>query len=116
MQAEPSPTTGSFFKPQLMQASGDNVAVLLERSFTSGNTVDEKSSSGFEFRFHTGVSTTSGFSSAGMSVMSFSFFFGFKTVTIFHTVPKIRCMKSNAKLICKICVTRLALRYLSSQE
>lgn len=68
MQAEPSPTTGSFFKPQLMQASGDNAAVLLERSFSSGNTVDEKTSSGFEFRFHTGVNTTSGFSSAGMSV------------------------------------------------
>ncbi|XP_047942040.1 probable WRKY transcription factor 20 isoform X2 [Salvia hispanica] len=69
IKAEPSPTTGSFFKPQLMQASVENGAILLEKKSTSGNVVvDEKTSSGFEFRFHTGVSTTSGLSSAGMSV------------------------------------------------
>ncbi|XP_047942044.1 probable WRKY transcription factor 20 isoform X6 [Salvia hispanica] len=68
IKAEPSPTTGSFFKPQLMQASVENGAILLEKKSTSGNVVvDEKTSSGFEFRFHTGVSTTSGLSSAGMS-------------------------------------------------
>lgn len=69
LQAEPSPTTGSFFKPQLMQASGGNAAVPLEKSYASGNTVDERTSSGFEFRFHTGFSSTSGLSSVGMSVM-----------------------------------------------
>ncbi|KAH6822707.1 WRKY family transcription factor family protein [Perilla frutescens var. hirtella] len=68
IKAEPSPTTGSFFKPQLMQVSGGNAAVPLERGFTCGNTVDERSSGGFEFRFHTGVSSTSGLSSAGMSI------------------------------------------------
>ncbi|XP_042007798.1 probable WRKY transcription factor 20 isoform X2 [Salvia splendens] len=66
--AEPSPTTGSFFKPQLMQASGGNAAILLEKNFASGNAVEERTSSDFEFRFHTGVSTTSGLSSAAMSI------------------------------------------------
>ncbi|XP_057765511.1 probable WRKY transcription factor 20 isoform X1 [Salvia miltiorrhiza] len=68
IKAEPSPTTGSFFKPQMMQSSGENAAIMLEKNFASGNAVDERTSSGFEFRFHTGVSTTSGLSSAGMSI------------------------------------------------
>ncbi|XP_042010284.1 probable WRKY transcription factor 20 isoform X1 [Salvia splendens] len=68
IKAEPSPTTGSFFKPQLMQASGGNAAILLEKNFASGNAVEERTSSDFEFRFHTGVSTTSGLSSAAMSI------------------------------------------------
>lgn len=69
MQAEPSPTTGSFFNSQLMQGSGENAALLLEKKFSSGNTVDERASSSFEFRFHTGANSTSGLSSIGMSVM-----------------------------------------------
>lgn len=69
LQAEPSPTTGSFFKPQLMQGSGENAALPLEKKFASGNAVDERTSSSFEFRFHTGASSTSGLSSAGMLVM-----------------------------------------------
>ena len=96
MQAEPSPTTGSFFKPQLMQASVENGAILLEKKSTSGNVVvDEKTSSGFEFRFHTGVSTTSGLSSAGMSVTHQNFPLGLKITLIFGIVFKISCMCSN---------------------
>ncbi|KAG6411705.1 hypothetical protein SASPL_129789 [Salvia splendens] len=63
----PSPTTGSFFKPQLMQAYVENAAILFEKKSTSGNVVDERTSSGYEFRFRTGVSSTSGLSSAGIS-------------------------------------------------
>ncbi|XP_042000587.1 uncharacterized protein LOC121750174 isoform X1 [Salvia splendens] len=66
--AEPSPTTGSFFKPQLMQAYVENAAILFEKKSTSDNVVDERTSSGYEFRFRTGVSSTSGLSSAGISV------------------------------------------------
>ncbi|KAL8462343.1 hypothetical protein ACS0TY_033399 [Phlomoides rotata] len=66
IKAEPSPTTGSFFKSQLMQGSGENAALLLEKKFSSGNTVDGRTS--FEFRFHTGANSTSGLSSIGMSI------------------------------------------------
>ncbi|KAK4484773.1 hypothetical protein RD792_007367 [Penstemon davidsonii] len=60
IKAEPSPTTGSFFKRQLMQGSGQNAAALsLERICSNGNTVDERSSSSFEFKFQTGASSTS---------------------------------------------------------
>ncbi|KAK4439724.1 putative WRKY transcription factor 20 [Sesamum alatum] len=68
IKAEPSPTTGSFFKPQLMQGSGENAALSLQKHFSSGNTTDERTSSSFEFRFHTGAITSSGLSSAGLTV------------------------------------------------
>ncbi|KAL0399146.1 UNVERIFIED_CONTAM: putative WRKY transcription factor 20 [Sesamum radiatum] len=67
-EAEPSPTTGSFFKPQLMQGSGENAALSLQKHFSSGNTTDERTSSSFEFRFHTGANSTSGVSSAGLAI------------------------------------------------
>ncbi|KAL0353532.1 UNVERIFIED_CONTAM: putative WRKY transcription factor 20 [Sesamum angustifolium] len=67
-KAEPSPTTGSFFKPQLMQGSGENAALSLQKHFSSGNTIDERTSSSFEFRFHTGANSTSGVSSAGLAI------------------------------------------------
>ncbi|KAL0443303.1 UNVERIFIED_CONTAM: putative WRKY transcription factor 20 [Sesamum latifolium] len=66
--AEPSPTTGSFFKPQLMQGSGQNAALSLQKHFSSGSTTDERTSSSFEFRFHTGANSTSGVSSAGLAI------------------------------------------------
>ncbi|KAL0306287.1 UNVERIFIED_CONTAM: putative WRKY transcription factor 20 [Sesamum radiatum] len=68
IKAEPSPTTGSFFKPQLMQGSGENAALSLQKHFSSGNTTDERTSSSFEFRFHTGANSTSGVSSAGLAI------------------------------------------------
>ncbi|KAL7130846.1 hypothetical protein ABFS83_13G159900 [Erythranthe nasuta] len=67
IKAEPSPTTGSFFKPHLMQGSGENAALSLEKFFSGRKAVDEKTSSSFEFRFQTGASSTSGLSSAGLS-------------------------------------------------
>lgn len=71
-----------------MQATGENAALLVQKNFAGGNAVDERNSSGFEFRFQTGVSTTSGLSSAGMSVMSQNFPFGLKVVLNFGTVFK----------------------------
>ncbi|KAL0399148.1 UNVERIFIED_CONTAM: putative WRKY transcription factor 20 [Sesamum radiatum] len=68
MLSGPSPTTGSFFKPQLMQGSGENAALSLQKHFSSGNTTDERTSSSFEFRFHTGANSTSGVSSAGLAI------------------------------------------------
>ncbi|KAK4491770.1 hypothetical protein RD792_002545 [Penstemon davidsonii] len=69
IKAEPSPTTGSFFKPQLMQGgSNGNAALSLEKSCSNGNNVDEMTSSSFEFRFHTGASSTSGFFPTGLSI------------------------------------------------
>ncbi|GER32859.1 WRKY DNA-binding protein 2 [Striga asiatica] len=66
--AEPSPTTGSFFKRQWTHGSGENAALLIEKNVSSGNCVDERMSSSFEFRFQTGASSTSGLSSAGLSI------------------------------------------------
>lgn len=66
IKAEPSPTTGSFFKPQMKQHSGENTTLSSEKKFSTGNNNDDRMSSSFEFRFHTGASSTSVFSSAGM--------------------------------------------------
>ncbi|KAK6149383.1 hypothetical protein DH2020_016908 [Rehmannia glutinosa] len=68
IKAEPSPTTGSFFTRQWMQGSGENAALSSEKFFSGGNIIDEKASSSFEFRFQTGASSTSGLSSAGLSI------------------------------------------------
>ncbi|GFP91219.1 probable WRKY transcription factor 20 [Phtheirospermum japonicum] len=68
IKAEPSPTTGSFFTRQWMQGSGENAALSLAKNVSSGNTVEERMSSSFEFRFQTGASSTSGLSSAGLSI------------------------------------------------
>ncbi|CAA0815371.1 Probable WRKY transcription factor 20 [Striga hermonthica] len=68
IKAEPSPTTGSFFKRQWMRGSGENAAFSIGKIISSENTVDERMTSSFEFRFQTGVSSTSGISSAGLSI------------------------------------------------
>ncbi|CAA0832442.1 Probable WRKY transcription factor 20 [Striga hermonthica] len=68
IKAEPSPTTGSFFKRQWMHGSGENAALLIQKNVSSANCVDERMSSSFEFRFQTGASSTSGLSSAGLSI------------------------------------------------
>ncbi|KAL6520746.1 Transcription factor [Orobanche hederae] len=68
IKAEPSPTTGSFFTHQGMHGAGENAALWLEKNISSGNTIGERMSSRFEFRFQTGASSTSGLSSSGLSV------------------------------------------------
>ncbi|XP_022886587.1 probable WRKY transcription factor 20 [Olea europaea var. sylvestris] len=65
IKAEPSPTTGSFFKPHLMQGNGETSVLPLENNCSGGNSIDERMPSNFEFNFHTGSSCASGLSSKG---------------------------------------------------
>ncbi|KAJ8568698.1 hypothetical protein K7X08_028231 [Anisodus acutangulus] len=59
LSAEPSPTTGSFSKFQLMQGSNGSAAFSLMRSCSSGNSYGETTGE-FEFKFAIGSSSTSG--------------------------------------------------------
>ncbi|KAA8523581.1 hypothetical protein F0562_010004 [Nyssa sinensis] len=54
LKAEPSPTTGSFSKPQLMHGPGGTAALSLTTNCSNGNTFDERKTSFFEFKPHTG--------------------------------------------------------------
>lgn len=60
LQAEPSPTTGSFSKFQTVQGSGGAAAFLLTRGYASGNTYTERKASCFEYKYAGGSSSTSG--------------------------------------------------------
>ncbi|XP_009790875.1 probable WRKY transcription factor 20 isoform X1 [Nicotiana sylvestris] len=59
IKAEPSPTTGSFSKFQLMQGSSGSAAFSFMRSCSSGNAYGETTGE-FEFKFAIGSSSTSG--------------------------------------------------------
>ncbi|XP_060209098.1 probable WRKY transcription factor 20 isoform X1 [Lycium barbarum] len=59
LKAEPSPTTGSFSKFQLMQGSSGSASFSLMRSCSSGNLYGETTGE-FEFKFAVGSSSTSG--------------------------------------------------------
>ncbi|KAM3355707.1 putative WRKY transcription factor 20 [Capsicum galapagoense] len=59
IKAEPSPTTGSFSKFQLMQGSSGSAAFSLMRNCSSGNAYGETTGE-FEFEFPIGSSSTSG--------------------------------------------------------
>ncbi|XP_057461699.1 probable WRKY transcription factor 20 isoform X1 [Actinidia eriantha] len=50
MKAEPSPTTGSFYKPQLMHSSGGNPDSSLAANCSNRNIIDERKTEWFEFR------------------------------------------------------------------
>ncbi|CAK9148848.1 unnamed protein product [Ilex paraguariensis] len=65
IKAEPSPTTGSFSKPQLMQGFGGTAAFSSTTNCSTSNTFDERKSSSFEFKFQTGFNYVSGLSSTG---------------------------------------------------
>lgn len=60
LQAEPSPTTGSFSKFQTVQGSGGAAAFLLTRGYASGNAYIERKASCFEYKYAGGSSSTSG--------------------------------------------------------
>ncbi|CAL5402684.1 unnamed protein product [Camellia sinensis] len=60
MKAEPSPTTGSFLKPHLMQCSGGTAGFSLSANSSNRNSVDGRQNSCFEFRPHTGSDSVSG--------------------------------------------------------
>ncbi|KAA8527040.1 hypothetical protein F0562_008731 [Nyssa sinensis] len=65
MKAEPSPTTGSFSRPQLMHGTGRTSAFSLT---TNSITFDERKTSCFEFKPYAGTNTVSGLSSAGHAI------------------------------------------------
>lgn len=69
IKAEPSPTTGSFFKPQIMQGGpGSSVAFSLISNSSNRNPYDERNSSHFEFKPHSGSTSVSGLSSVALPV------------------------------------------------
>ncbi|EPS60712.1 hypothetical protein M569_14089, partial [Genlisea aurea] len=68
IKAEPSPTTGSFFKPHVMPRTGENPALPLENKFAASKDVNGGTLNGFESQFHAGGSSTSGIPSAGLQV------------------------------------------------
>ncbi|KAI3769181.1 hypothetical protein L6452_00281 [Arctium lappa] len=64
IKAEPSPTTGSFFKPQWMQGSISSAAFSLNANSSLAKSLNDSDSSFFEFKPHTRSISVSGFSSA----------------------------------------------------
>ncbi|XP_076936215.1 putative WRKY transcription factor 20 [Bidens hawaiensis] len=74
IKAEPSPTTGSFFKSPLMQRSIATAAFPLEGNSSTRKTLDDSNSGFFEFRPHTNTTAAQQFSSAGFQVSAGSNF------------------------------------------
>ncbi|KAK2987084.1 hypothetical protein RJ640_004810 [Escallonia rubra] len=68
IKAEPSPTTGSFFKPQLMHGSGCYAPISLAPNCSGGSLSNERKSTNFEFKPHIGSNSVSGFSSTGLPI------------------------------------------------
>ncbi|CAA3013130.1 probable WRKY transcription factor 20 isoform X1 [Olea europaea subsp. europaea] len=68
IKAEPSSTTGSLFKSQLMQGSGGITALSLGKHCSSGNAIDQGTSSSFKFKFHSGSSSAPQLSSMGAAI------------------------------------------------
>ena len=69
MQAEPSPTTGSFFKPQLMHSSGGNPGSSLSANCSNSNIIDERKTEWFEFSPPSRSDSVSGLSVMAPRVM-----------------------------------------------
>ncbi|KAI7748006.1 hypothetical protein M8C21_005287 [Ambrosia artemisiifolia] len=67
-KAEPSPTTGSFFKSSLMQGSSGTAGFSLEANCSTRKNLDDSNSGFFEFRPHTQTTTVQPFSSAGFQI------------------------------------------------
>ncbi|KAF5815044.1 putative transcription factor WRKY family [Helianthus annuus] len=74
IKAEPSPTTGSFFKSPMMQRSIATSAFSLEGNSSTRKTLDDSNSGFFEFRPHTHTTPVQQFSSAGFQVSAGSNF------------------------------------------
>ncbi|GAA0183156.1 DNA-binding transcription factor [Lithospermum erythrorhizon] len=68
IKAEPSPTTGSFFKYHLMQSSSSEAAFSFATNNSISNTSNDQNFSSFGFQFHTAVGSASGLSSTGPSI------------------------------------------------
>ncbi|XP_073047920.1 probable WRKY transcription factor 20 isoform X1 [Primulina eburnea] len=68
VKVEPSPTTGSLFKPQLMQRACENSVLSSEKIYSRGNTIDGITSGDFEFKFLAGSNTASELPSTGQAI------------------------------------------------
>ncbi|KAD6453976.1 hypothetical protein E3N88_08682 [Mikania micrantha] len=68
IKAEPSPTTGSFFKSALMQGSSGTAAFSLEANCSARKILDDSNPVFFEFRPHTQTASVQPFSSAGFQI------------------------------------------------
>lgn len=69
LQAEPSPTTGSFSMPLARHVSINADSASLPRDTTNNSTCDERSSGEFEFKPHTNAGSGSIISSSGHLVI-----------------------------------------------
>ncbi|KAI3828344.1 hypothetical protein L1987_02444 [Smallanthus sonchifolius] len=74
IKAEPSPTTGSFFKSLLMQGSSDTAAFTLEANCSTRKTLEDSNPGLFEFRPHIQTTSVQQVSSAGFQVSAGSSF------------------------------------------
>ncbi|KAL8209787.1 hypothetical protein R6Q57_006519 [Mikania cordata] len=68
IKAEPSPTTGSFFKSSLTQGSSGTAAFSLEANCSARKILDDSNPVFFEFRPHTQTASVQPFSSAGFQI------------------------------------------------
>ncbi|XP_073138114.1 probable WRKY transcription factor 20 [Henckelia pumila] len=68
VKVEPSPTTGSLFKPQLIQRACENSMLSSEKLCSRGNAVNGMTSSDFEFKFLAGSNTATELPSAGQAI------------------------------------------------
>lgn len=66
-QGEPSPTTGSLFKPQMMQCTSGG-STTYPSVMNSASTLDGTQSNGFEFKPNSGSYSFGGFSFPGSLV------------------------------------------------
>lgn len=70
LQVEPSPTTGSFAKPQMIHGSVGSSMFSSTSNCSNSNTFDERKSGSFEFKPHTVSNSASGLFLVGSPVMS----------------------------------------------
>nr|QGQ64057.1 WRKY transcription factor 34 [Santalum album] len=66
VKPEPSPTTGSFAKPQMMDYTFGSSTLLPNPNASNSNTIDERNSSSFEFKPHSAFQSGSGLPSASL--------------------------------------------------
>nr|XP_027063771.1 probable WRKY transcription factor 20 [Coffea arabica] len=70
IKAEPSPTTGTFSMPQMMQGSSGTSGFSYLTNCSSLNTVNKTNSCNFEFQFHADSGDAAGLRPIGLAVSS----------------------------------------------
>lgn len=66
LQAEPSPTTGSFLKPQMVYGSLSSTTYSATTMCSDFDTFDERNSGSFEFKPHAGSNMVISLSIVGL--------------------------------------------------